>query len=107
MTAFMKDFNFMIAYIDNIMIFSKTLQKHLPHIRKVFEKLKSAKLSMKMSKCNFFSKKIQYLGYILSTTGIQPLPSKTHTIQHMQPTHYTQTSLSVSWIIIIIINSFV
>ena len=40
---------------------------------------------MKMSKCNFFSKEIQYLGHILSTTGIQPPPSKTHAIQHMQP----------------------
>ena len=40
---------------------------------------------MKMSKCNFFSKEIQYLGHILSATGIQPLPSKTHAIQHMLP----------------------
>ena len=40
---------------------------------------------MKMSKCNFCSKEIQYLGHILSATGIQPLPSKTHAIQHMQP----------------------
>ena len=40
---------------------------------------------MKMSKCNFFSKEIQYLGHILSATGIRPLPSKTHAIQHMQP----------------------
>ena len=40
---------------------------------------------MKKSKCNFFSKEIQYLGHILSATGIRPLPSKTHTIQHMQP----------------------
>ena len=40
---------------------------------------------MKKSKCNFFSKEIQYLGHILSTTGIQPLPSKTHAIQHMNP----------------------
>ena len=38
-----------------------------------------------MSKCNFFPKEIQYLGHILSTTGIQPLPSKMHAIQHMQP----------------------
>ena len=40
---------------------------------------------MKKSKCNFFSKEIQYLGHILSATGIRPLPSKTHAIQHMQP----------------------
>ena len=68
MTGILKDFNFMIAYLDDIIIFSKTHQEHLSHIRKVFEKLRSAKLSMKMSKCNF-----------------QPLLSKTHTIQHMQP----------------------
>ena len=85
MTGILKDFNFMIAYLDDIIIFSKTPQQHLSHIRKVCKKLWSAKLSMKMSKCNFFSKEIQYLGHILSATGIQPLPSKTHAIQHMQP----------------------
>ena len=40
---------------------------------------------MKKSKCSFFSNEIQYLGHILSATGIRPLPAKTHTIQHMQP----------------------
>ena len=40
---------------------------------------------MKKSKYNFFSKEIQYLGQILSATGIRPLPFKTHAIQHMQP----------------------
>ena len=85
MTSILKDFNFAIAYLDDIIIFSKTLQEHLLHVRKVFKKLQSAKLSMKMSKCNFSSKEIQYLGHILSATGIQPLPSKTHAIQHMQP----------------------
>ena len=85
MTGILKNFNFTIAYLDDIIIFSKTPQEHLSHIRKVFKKLQSAKLSMKMSKCNFFSKEIQYLGHILCATGIRPLPSKTHAIQHMQP----------------------
>ena len=40
---------------------------------------------MKLSKCHFFSKEIQYLGYILSTKGIQPLPSKTQAIKNMHP----------------------
>ena len=40
---------------------------------------------MKKSKCSFFSKEIQYLGHILSATGIRPLPAKTHAIQYMQP----------------------
>ena len=40
---------------------------------------------MKLSKCHFFSKEIQYLEHILSTKGICPLPSKTQAIQKMQP----------------------
>ena len=85
MTDVLKDFPFSIAYQDDIIIFSKTPQEHLSHIRMVFEKLKLANLSMKKSKCSFFSKEIQYLGHILSATGIRPLPTKTHAIQHMQP----------------------
>ena len=70
MTGILKDIDFMIDYLDDIIIFSKTPQEHLSHIMKVFEKLRSAKPSMKMSKCNFLSKEIQYLGHILSATGI-------------------------------------
>ena len=43
MTGILKDFNFMIGYLDDIIIFSKTPQEHLSHIRKVFEKLQSVK----------------------------------------------------------------
>ena len=85
MTGILKDFPFTIAYLDDIIIFSQMPQEHLSHICMVFKKLKSANLSMKKSKCSFFSKEIQYLGHILSATGIQPLPSKTHTIQNMKP----------------------
>ena len=85
MTGIIKDFPFTIAYLDDNIIFSKTPQEHLSHIQMVSEKLKSVNLSMKKSKCSFFSKEIQYLGHILSARGIQPLPTKTHTIQHMQP----------------------
>ena len=50
MTGILKDFNFAIAYLDDIIMFSKTPQEHLLPIRMVFEKLKSANLSMKKSK---------------------------------------------------------
>ena len=85
MNGILKDFNFAIAYLDDIIIFCKTPKEHLLHIRMVFEKLKSANLSTKKSKCSFFSKEIQYLGHILSATGIRSIPAKTHVIQHMQP----------------------
>ena len=85
MTGIFKDFPFTIAYLDDIIIFSKTPQELLSHICMVLEKLKLANLSMKKSKCSFFSIEIQYLGHILSATGIQPLPAKTHAIQNMKP----------------------
>ena len=40
---------------------------------------------MKLSKCHFFTKEIQYLGYILGTEGIRPVPAKTEAIKAMHP----------------------
>ena len=56
MTSILKDFPFAIAYLDDIIIFSKTPQEHISHICMVFKKLKASNLSMKKSKCIFFLK---------------------------------------------------
>ena len=85
MTGILKDFNFAVAYLDDIIIFSRMAEEHLYHIRQVFEKLWAAKLSRKLNKYHFFSKEIQYLGHILSTKDIWPLPSKMQAIQKMHP----------------------
>ena len=58
MTGVLKDFPFTIAYLDDIIIFSRTAEEHLLHIRQVFEKLQNAYLSMKLSKCHFITKEI-------------------------------------------------
>ena len=50
MTGILKDFNFAIAYIDDIIIFSTTVEEHLSHMKQVFEKLQTTNLSMKFSK---------------------------------------------------------
>ena len=84
-TGILKDFKFTIAYLDDIIIFSKTAEEHLDHIKQVFEKLRSTHLSVKLSKCHFFTKEIQCLGYILRAKGTKPLPSKTQAIQNMHP----------------------
>ena len=57
MLGILKDFPLAIAYLDDIIIFSKTPQEHLSHIRMVFDKFKLANLSMKKRKCSFFSPK--------------------------------------------------
>ena len=98
MTGILKDFNFTIAYLNDIIIFSKTLQEHLSHIRKVFEKLKSAKLSMKKRKRQLLFERNQVLGthfkcYRYQTPTIQDTCHKIHAT-----TNHTQTSSSFSWI---------
>ena len=65
MNKVLKDLPFSIAYLDDIIIYSKTTQDHLDHFQQVFHKLWNAKLSMKLSKCHFFAKEIQSLGDIL------------------------------------------
>ena len=61
MTGVLKDLPFAMAYLDDIIIYSSNPEEHLEHIRTVFEKLRDAKLSMKLSKCHFFTNEIQYL----------------------------------------------
>ena len=74
-----------MAYLDDIIIYSSTLEEHLQHIRTVFKKLCHAKLSMKLSKCHFFTKEIQYLRHILGVEGIRPVSAKTEAIMAMHP----------------------
>ena len=72
-----------MAYLDDIIIFSKNEAEHLKHIEIIFQKLKEAGLKLKESKCDFFKKEIHYLGHLISDKGIYPLPKKLNTIQNM------------------------
>ena len=72
--------DFAMAYLDDIIIFSKIEAEHLKHIEVIFQKLKEAGLK---SKCDFFKKEIHYLGHLISDKGIYPLPEKLDTICNM------------------------
>ena len=85
MTGILKDFNFVIAYLDDIIIFSKTLQEHLSPIRMVFKKLHSAKLSMKLSKCHFFLQGNPVFRTHFEHKRDLTTATKTQAIQKMQP----------------------
>ena len=74
------DCNFAMGYLDAIIIFSKTEEEHLEEI---FEWLRKAGLKLKLQKCSFFKKHIQYLGHLISDEGIQPLPEKLESIAKM------------------------
>ena len=72
-----------MAYLDDIIIFSKNKAEHLKHIEIIFQKLKEAGLKLKGSKCDFFKKEIHYLGHLISDKELYPLPEKLDTIQNM------------------------
>ena len=75
------DINFAMGYLDDIIIFSKTEEEHLEHLRIIFDRLRQAGLKLKLQKCDFFKKHIQYLGNLISDEGIQPLPEKLESIR--------------------------
>ena len=65
-----------IIYLDDIIVFSKTPEEHIERLRSVFQKLDQAGLNLKPSKCEFFKKRVEYLGYIVSENGIETNPKK-------------------------------
>ena len=65
--------------------------KHLEYLRKVFEKFRKAGMKLKPSKCDFFMLHIEYLGHLISGTGIYPLEQKMQAILDLAlPTNITQ-----------------
>ena len=74
--------NWCIIYLDNIIVFSKTPEKHLERLRGIFDKLTKAGLKLKPNKCKFFKSKITYLGHIVSAAGIETDPKKTEAVKN-------------------------
>ena len=67
---------FAMAYLDDIAIYSKTLEEHVAHVKKVLEVLASRSLRLKASKYEFHKEEIEYLGYIVGREGIKMSPKK-------------------------------
>ena len=75
--------HFAIAYLDDIIIFSKTEEEHLQHLEIIFQRLRKARLMLKRSKCSFMKLHIEYLGHLISENGIEPMPDKLSAIKEM------------------------
>jgi hypothetical protein len=80
-SLFMKHLGkFVLVFMDDIFIFSKTVEEHQDHLRRVFEILRSNQLFAKLSKCEFFSTCVEFLGHLISDEGILVDPRKIKTI---------------------------
>ena len=71
---------FVEAFLDDVLIYSRTVEEHLVHVRLVLEKLREHKLYAKRSKCDFLRENIEFLGHHISAKGLRPLVSKTEAV---------------------------
>jgi hypothetical protein len=72
---------FVVVYINDILIFSKTEAKHQAHVRLVLKVIKREKFYVCKAKSSFAQKEIKYLGHIVNKQGIRPDPKKVEAVQ--------------------------
>lgn len=73
-----------IVYLDDILIFSTSLQEHIDSMGKIFDRLKEYNLKIQPDKCSFLQKDTEYLGHILTKDGIKPNPQKVEKIKNIK-----------------------
>jgi hypothetical protein len=79
--VFAKEINdFVLVYLDDILIFSETLEDHWKHLDIALQRLKDAKLFGRIHKCDFLKEEVEYLGFRISKDGISTDPSKVQAV---------------------------
>ncbi|GET58734.1 DDE-type integrase/transposase/recombinase [Rhizophagus irregularis DAOM 181602=DAOM 197198] len=73
------------AFIYDIIIYSKNWNEHLQHIKIVLEELRKANMMLKLKKCEWVKKNVEYLGHIVGTDGLKPDDKKIEKIKNLKP----------------------
>lgn len=68
-------------FIDDIILYSDTIEEHASRLQHVFERFERANLQLQPSKCVFAQSEVQYLGYVISRDGIAPSPDKVRSVR--------------------------
>ena len=71
---------FVVVFIDNILVYSETEAKHDEHLRIVLRVLREKELFAKFSKCEFWLREVTFLGHVVSAEGIKVDPRKIEAI---------------------------
>ncbi|GBG89026.1 hypothetical protein CBR_g48635 [Chara braunii] len=72
---------FVLVYLDDILVYSRSLEDHLGHLRQVLETLRRAKYKANRDKCEFVRQELEYLGHFVTPEGISPLSDKIQVVQ--------------------------
>ena len=82
---------YVLIYLDDVIVYSKTEEEHLVHLRAILEQFMEHGLKLKPSKCNFFRMEISYLGHKVSMARMEPGTEGLKGIMEIvTPTTYTQ-----------------
>ena len=65
-----------LIYLDDVLVYSRTFDADLEHLRLVFDRFREAGLKLKPSKCHFGQKKVKFLSHFISKDGVLPDPDK-------------------------------
>ena len=74
-----------LVYIDDIIIFSKTVDEHITHVDEVLSALRSSGVTLKIKKCRFFSDSVEYLGHIIRPGRLEVDNANTRSLRDAKP----------------------
>lgn len=75
----------LLLYLDDIVVFSSTVEQHLERLEAVLGRLQQEGLKAKLAKCAFFQQEVHYLGHVISDKGVSTDPSKVEVVANWQP----------------------
>ncbi|GBG63303.1 hypothetical protein CBR_g37389 [Chara braunii] len=87
---------FVLVYLEDILVYSRTLEGHLEHLQRVLETLRRAKYNANRAKCEFVWQELEYLGHFVTLKGIKPLSDKIQGKPVSSAPHRTRVQVSPS-----------
>lgn len=70
-----------LIYIDDLIVYSSSLEEHIKKLREVFSRLQDTNLKIQLPKCNFLRSEVAYLGHVITPEGVKPNPGKIEAIK--------------------------